>query len=70
VGVGRLAAAAAGIFVLAAASPDGSDGGHDDNGAWQSVVGVTLLMTTWIGGCAHAVAASATWLRWRSRRRG
>jgi hypothetical protein len=57
--------AAATILVLAMASPTGPDG-ETETGAWQSVVGATVLAVTWLGGCAHALIANAAWLRWRS----
>lgn len=63
---GVYAAAAVAILVLAAISPEGPDG-RADMGSWQSTVGVILLMTTWVGGCGHALVADPMWLRWRSR---
>lgn len=64
---GVYAAAALLIIVLALASPEGPDG-HVDNSAWQSIAGMTLMMTAWIGGCIHAVVANVSWVRWRSQR--
>jgi tRNA A-37 threonylcarbamoyl transferase component Bud32 len=67
----RLAAAAYGvaataIVALAIAAPTGPDGEVDD-GAWQSIAGMTLLGLTFVGGCVHAVVANRAWLRWLSR---
>jgi tRNA A-37 threonylcarbamoyl transferase component Bud32 len=63
---GVYAGAAVVILVLAAISPVGPDG-RSDNGSWQSIAGMIVLATTWIGGCAHALVADTVWLRWRSR---
>jgi serine/threonine protein kinase len=62
-------AAAVVICVLAVLSPVQPDG-QVDMGAWQSIVGSTVMAATWIGGGAHAVVADRTWLRWRSRHPG
>jgi serine/threonine protein kinase len=66
---GVYAAGAFLIVVLALASPEGPDG-HVDDGAWQSIAGMTVMATTWIGGCVHALVANVAWLRWRPRPAG
>lgn len=61
--------AAVAIVAFAATSPEAPDG-NVDMSAWQSTAGVIVLMATWFGGCAHALVANVTWLRWRATQAG
>jgi hypothetical protein len=55
------------VVVLAVTSPTDADG-QADMGAWQSQVGVTMLVVLWFGGLAHALVVNRSYLRGLDRR--
>jgi hypothetical protein len=52
------------IFLAATGPSDAS--GKADTDAWQTNVGIGLLLALWFGGIVHALLVNPAWLLWRA----